>query len=153
MIVTSCLKSVALTNLYSSDHFRTPRVHSLFPFWETFGYNRLWVQLLVIKCTSTAVIKMECVVWKEENELCNTWNRVVDGRGPTLHMYRHLGSGPVGVNGRHSFGNEFNFFCISSSTKLRGTSTPSGVTPTCYIFNHTTIVQTPFRPKFKTKTP
>lgn len=59
-----------------------------------------------------------------------TLKRVFDGRGPTLHMYRHLGSGPVGVDGRHSIGIALSLSCICSSTKLRGTSTPSGVTPT-----------------------
>lgn len=47
-------------------------------------------------------------------------------------MYRHLRSGPTRVAGWNPFGISLNFSCISSSTRLLGTSTPSGVTPTCY---------------------
>lgn len=62
-----------------------------------------------------------------------TLNRVFEGRGPTLHMYRHLGSGPLGNNGWNSLGIALIFSCISSSTRLFGISTPSGVTPTWYL--------------------
>lgn len=69
-------------------------------------------------------------MWKTR-ERCETWKRVFDGRGPTLHMYRHLQSGPLGRDGWSCSGIALNFSCISSSTRLLGTSTPSGVTPTC----------------------
>lgn len=70
-------------------------------------------------------------VWELRREKrWETWKRVFDGRGPILQKYRHLRSGPTGVWGWCSLGIAFSFSCISSSTKLLGTSTFSGVTPT-----------------------
>lgn len=83
-----------------------------------------------------------------------TWKRVFDGLGPILQKYLHLRSAPTGACGWCSLGIAFSFSCISSSTKLLGTSTLSGVTPT---YNNTQLkhftnkINNSTQPKIKLK--
>lgn len=121
-----------MTYFYCRYHFISPWIHSIFPFRKTFRYNRLWIEFLQKRDGNYNNKSTQIISKLKGKERCETWNRVFEGRGPTLHMYRHLRSGPMRVAGWNPFGISLNFSCISSSTRLLGTSTPSGVTPTCY---------------------
>lgn len=139
-------------------HFVSPGIHGFFPFRETFRNHWLCIEFLHnrdkqhIRKKNNTISKIQGMPTTERlygdcvkksallaflsytpgfKKNRKTWNRVFDGRGPILQKYRHLRSGPTGVCGWCSLGIALSFSCISSSTKLLGTSTLSGVTPTC----------------------